>query len=92
MIKTMTAAVTGVHMQDNVGWEVILAFRRFLHREAHPELQARARELYVALKRGNEDAVWVALMATSGHLTGDLTFLREVRWDINDNVTQILRP
>ena len=91
MIKTMTAAVSGVHMQDDASWEVILAFRRFLHREAHSELQARARELYMALKRVNEDAVWVALMATSGRLTSDIIFLREVRWDIDDNVTQILR-
>ncbi|KAL4062987.1 hypothetical protein V8B97DRAFT_1993595 [Scleroderma yunnanense] len=92
IIKTMTAAVTGVYMQDNVSWEVILAFRRFLHRGAHLELQALARELYTALSKGNEDAVWVALMATSGRLTGDIAFLREVKWDIDYNVSQILRP
>ncbi|KAH7886090.1 armadillo-type protein [Phlebopus sp. FC_14] len=90
ILRTMTAAVTGVHMQDFLGWEVILAFRRFLHREAHEELQARARELYTALGNGNEDAVWLALMGTSGQLTDDITFLREPKWDISDNVALIL--
>ena len=40
----MTAAVTGVHMRDASGWEVIPVFRRFLHREAHEELRTCARE------------------------------------------------
>ncbi|KIO08585.1 hypothetical protein M404DRAFT_997507 [Pisolithus tinctorius Marx 270] len=90
IIKTMTAAVNGVYMQDGAGWDVILAFRRFLHRGAHTELQMWARELYATLSKGNEDAVWLALMATSGRLTGDVAFLREVRWDINDNILLLL--
>lgn len=90
ILRTMTAAVAGVHMQDASGWQVILAFRRFLHKQAHEELQACARELYVALGRGNEDAVWLALMATCGHLTGEVAYLREYRWDIQDNVRVIL--
>ena len=91
ILKTMTAAVTGVHMQDAPGWEVILLFRRFLHREAHEELQACARELYTALGKGNDDAVWLALMATSGRITCDVAFLREVKWDIDNNTALILR-
>ncbi|KIJ66260.1 hypothetical protein HYDPIDRAFT_26625 [Hydnomerulius pinastri MD-312] len=91
ILKTMTAAVAGVHMQDAAGWEVILAFRRFLHHEAHEELQACARDLYTALGKGNEDAVWLALMATSGRIAGDMAFLREVRWDIGDNMALLLR-
>lgn len=91
ILKTMTAAVTGVHMRDASGWEVILIFRRFLHCEAHEELQACARELYRALAKGNEDAVWLALKATSGRLSGDVAFLREAKWDIDNNVTIILR-
>lgn len=90
IIKTMTAAVNGVYMQDAAGWDVILAFRRFLHHGAHAELQMRARELYTALSKGNEDAVWLALMATSGRLTGDATFLKEVRWDIDENILLLL--
>ncbi|KAF9225482.1 hypothetical protein BS17DRAFT_731017 [Gyrodon lividus] len=91
ILKTMTAAVTGVHMQDTSGWEVILAFRRFLHREAHEELQTCARELYIALSKGNKDAVWLALTATSGQVSCGVAFLREVTWDIGDNVALILR-
>ena len=91
ILKTMTAAVTGVHMRDASGWEVILIFRRFLHREAHEELQACARELYTALGKGNEDAVWLALMATSGRLSCDVAFLKDVKWDIDNNMALILR-
>ena len=91
ILKTTTAAVTGVHMRDTSGWEVILIFRRFLHREAHEELQACARELYTALIKGNEDAVWLALMATSGRLSCDVAFLKETRWDIDNNVRLIFR-
>lgn len=91
IIKTLGAAVKGVHMHDSAGWEVILSFRRFLHKEAHEELQACARELYSALYEGNQGAVWLALMATSGRVAGDMTFLREGRWDLDDNVALILR-
>ena len=90
ILRTMTAAVAGVHMQDTYGWQVILAFRRFLHKQAHEELQVCARELYVTLARGNEDAVWLALLATCGCLTGEVAFLRETKWDIEDNVRLIL--
>ncbi|KAG1754894.1 armadillo-type protein [Suillus paluster] len=89
-LRTMTAAVAGVHMQDTSGWQVILAFRRFLHKQAHEELQACARELYAALAKGNGDAVWLALMATCGRLTGEVAILREYKWDIRDNVCLIL--
>ncbi|KAH0838044.1 armadillo-type protein [Lanmaoa asiatica] len=91
ILKTMTAAVTGVHMRDASGWEVILIFRRFLHLGAHEELQACARELYMALRDSNEDAVWLALMATSGRVSNDVAFLRDAKWDINNNVTLILK-
>ena len=91
ILKTMTAAVTGVHMRDASGWEVILVFRRFLDREAHEELQTCARELYSALRKCNEDAVWLALMATSGRLSSDVAFLKEARWDIDQNAALILR-
>ena len=91
ILKTMTAAVTGVHMRDASGWEVILLFRRFLHHEAHEELQACARELYTALGKSNEDAVWLALMATSGRIACDAAFLKDGKWDIDNNATLVLR-
>lgn len=88
LLRTMTAAAKGVHTQDNPMWEVIVAFRRFLHAEAHEELQACARELYSAIARNNEDAVWFALSATQSKL-GDWTFLEEGRWDITANVKML---
>ena len=30
-------------------------------------------------------AVWLALMATSGRLSSDVAFLKEARWDIDQN-------
>ncbi|KAH7927270.1 hypothetical protein BV22DRAFT_1061328 [Leucogyrophana mollusca] len=90
LLRTMTAAVNGVHMQDSSAWQVILAFRRFLHSQAHEELQGYARQLYTALAKRNEDAVWLALVSTSGKLEGEVVFLREQRWDIDQNVQIIL--
>ncbi|KAH7916422.1 armadillo-type protein [Hygrophoropsis aurantiaca] len=90
ILKTMTAATNGVHMQDTSAWDVILAFRRFLHSQAHEELQGYARELYKALAKGNEDAVWLALMSTSGKLGGQVIFLRQQKWNIDRNVEMIL--
>ncbi|KAL6310122.1 armadillo-type protein [Sparassis latifolia] len=89
LLKTMTAAARGVQGQDSAIWEALLLFRRFLHRDAHEELQACARELYIAFGANNEDAVWFALSATQGQLAG-VTFLEEAKWDISQNATLIL--
>ncbi|TFL03498.1 armadillo-type protein [Pterulicium gracile] len=49
MMGTMRAAMSGKgRVRDESAWEVILAFRRFLH--------GCARELYVAIGRNNADA------------------------------------
>jgi hypothetical protein len=85
----MIAAVTGIRSKDTVIWEVILAFRRFLHREAHEELQALARQLYIAISASNVDAVWLALTSTNGQLDG-MSFLKESQWNIDTNVNIIL--
>ncbi|KAI0375257.1 hypothetical protein BV20DRAFT_1009499 [Pilatotrama ljubarskyi] len=92
IIRTLVAAAKGVQAQDATNWEVIVLFRRFLHREVHEELQACARELYIALCRNNEDAVWLGLSATLGWIEGSVVFLREPKWDIEDNVRLILQP
>ncbi|TBU39079.1 hypothetical protein BD309DRAFT_929582 [Dichomitus squalens] len=90
IVATMTAAARGVQAQDAAVWEVIVLFRRFLRRQAHEELQACARGLYVALAENNEDAVWLALSATLGRVGGPVAFLREPQWDIEQNVKIIL--
>lgn len=90
ILRTMEAAVKGVDIEDSTIWQVTLACRRFLHCEAHEELQALARLLYQALTGANEDAVWVALMSTLGKLDGEGSYLRESRWDIENNAMAIL--
>ncbi|KAI0361352.1 hypothetical protein OH77DRAFT_1443696 [Trametes cingulata] len=92
IIRTLTAAAQGVQAQDATNWEVIVLFRRFLHRQVHDELQACARGLYLALCKNNEDAVWLGLSATLGRIEGSVAFLREPRWDIEENVRVILQP
>ncbi|VDB99680.1 unnamed protein product [Peniophora sp. CBMAI 1063] len=89
MIKTMTASAKNVQVQDDLTWEVLIAFRRFLHREAHEELQTSARELYSAIARNNEDAVWLVLVSTS-QVNQRMAFLRRDDWEIEDNVQLIL--
>ena len=90
MLKTMTAAVMGVQGQDTAIWDVTVLFRRFLHRQAHEELQACARGLYTAIASHNEDAVWLALTATQGGLDSSMGFLSQLHWDIHENVCSIL--
>ncbi|KAH8814780.1 hypothetical protein DL96DRAFT_1685011 [Flagelloscypha sp. PMI_526] len=78
VLRTMTEAAKGVDPKDSSIWEVIMAFRRFLHSQVHEELQALARELYIALSIRNADAVWLALKGTFSHECGDqFSFMRE---------------
>ncbi|KZT05840.1 uncharacterized protein LAESUDRAFT_813098 [Laetiporus sulphureus 93-53] len=85
VLRTMTAAVREVQPQDSAIWEVILLCRRFLHIQAHEELQACALDLYRAISLNNEDAVWLALSATEGQIDGSVEFLKETKWDIRQN-------
>ncbi|KAI0788681.1 armadillo-type protein [Abortiporus biennis] len=89
LLRTMAAAVKGIQPNDSAIWEVIMLFRRFLHREAHEELQAFARGLYQAIAANNEDAVWLALKGTEGEIE-EWIFLHE-KWNISQNVELILQ-
>lgn len=90
MLLTMSAALRGrVPVQDRSAWDVLLAFRRFLHAGAHPELQTRARELYIAFGENSSDAVWLVLTSTSSTDNMGLKHLKE-KWDIQANVDAIL--
>ena len=91
IITTMTAAVRGVEPHDAATWEVVVLFRRFLHAQAHEELQVCTRELYGALCENNEDAVWLGLAATVGWVGGSVAFLAEPKWDIERNVRVVLK-
>lgn len=90
LLKTMTAAAKGVQAQDSSIWQVIVAFRHFLHDQAHEELQACARALFITIGRNNEDAVWLALCSTSGSTGSVMDFLKKPQWNINENVGLIL--
>lgn len=91
LMKTMTAVAHGVHIQDASIWQVLVGFRRFLHSQAHGELQASAKELYIAIGRNNDDAVWLALSSTSGKTGPKMAFMTESKWDIDTNVVSILQ-
>ena len=86
----MAASAEHMQVQDDLTWEVLIAFRRFLHREAHEELQRLARELYSSVAKNNEDAVWLALESTTARADRHMSFLRREGWDIEDNVQLIL--
>ncbi|THH13475.1 hypothetical protein EW146_g6745 [Bondarzewia mesenterica] len=90
MLKTMTATIRNVQGKDSSTWEMLLAFRRFLDRHAHEELQSCAVELYVAMREKNADVVWLVLRSTSGDIGDSMVFLREDKWDISNNTERIL--
>ncbi|KAG6814122.1 hypothetical protein H0H92_002117 [Tricholoma furcatifolium] len=89
VINTMIAATTAVRLQETSTWEVLLAFRRFLHRAAHEELQHCARKLYLAVGRKEPDAVWLVLSSTMDN-TSAMQFLYMPQWDIRSNANIIL--
>ncbi|KAF9469873.1 armadillo-type protein [Collybia nuda] len=91
VINSMTAAVKGVAPHDALIWEVLLAFRRFLHTGAHEELQHSARGLYEAIGVNNSDAVWLVLSSTSGDVHPVLSFLRVPQWKIEANTSMIFQ-
>ncbi|KAF7436503.1 hypothetical protein PC9H_003336 [Pleurotus ostreatus] len=90
LLRTMSAAMEGVDPQDSSVWQVLLSFRRFLHKQAHEELQTHARALYTAIGKINADAVWLVLRCTHAKLDPSMTFMYQPQWDINDNVEAIL--
>ena len=90
LIRTMCAALRNVHPQDAAVWQVILAFRRFLDKDAHEELQACARDLYVVAGMNNKDAVWLALSSTTQANEAVISFLIEPKLDIKRNVEMII--
>lgn len=91
LLRTMTAALRGVHQHESSFWEVIVAFRRFLSSHAHKELQQHALELYSQASKQNPDAVWFLLTATISDLDPSSTFLKQSNWEIDRNATIILK-
>ncbi|KAK7057464.1 heat repeat protein [Favolaschia claudopus] len=90
-LKSMTATMKGVQAQDAPLWQASLAFRRFLHKHTHEELQRCAREFFIAAGANNADVVWLALSMTVEAKYPTMLFLQESRWEIRDNVEEIIR-
>lgn len=92
MLRTMSAAVRGgVQTQDRRTWDVLLAFRRFLHSGAHPELQEAACLLYIAFGVKNPDAVWLVLVSSAvSDGVPILEHLKQERWDMKTNIVRIM--
>jgi hypothetical protein len=61
MLRMLAQAVESLTAKDAVVWNVMLKCRRFLHIDAHEELQALARKVYVSMGQKNADAVWLVL-------------------------------
>jgi hypothetical protein len=61
MLRTLAQAVESLTVKDAVVWNVMLKCRRFLRVDAHEDLQALARKMYVSMRQKNADAVWLVL-------------------------------
>lgn len=90
-MQIMTAVAKDVHLHDVSAWEVLLDYRRFLHKDTHEELQDCARRLYIAMGRTNPDAVWLVLFSTMTDGEHKMKFLRTSRWDITLNASLVFR-
>ena len=91
LLRTMTAAMKGVHQHESSFWEVILAFRHFLSSHVHVELQQHALDLYLQASKQNPDAVWLVLTATISVTEPNLAYLKQPNWNIDRNAMIILQ-
>jgi hypothetical protein len=91
MLKTMTASMKKVQVNDALAWEMLVYFRRFLHSQSHQELQTCAIELFVAAGKNNADAVWLILFSTTATGDSPASFLRRREWDMKENSEIILQ-
>ena len=91
MLKTMTASMKKVQVNDALAWEMLVYFRRFLHSQSHQELQTCATELFVAAGKNNADAVWLVLFSTMATGNSPASFLQKREWDIKKNSEIVLQ-
>ena len=91
MLKTMTASMKKVQVNDALAWEMLVYFRRFLHSQSHQELQTCATELFVAAGKNNADAVWLVLFSTMTTGNSPSSFLQKREWDIKKNSEIVLQ-
>lgn len=91
LLKTMAAALKGVHPHETCFWQVIVAFRRFLRTQAQEELQQCALNFYIQAGQVNPDVVWLVLRSTTVETDPLLQFMNQRHWDIDHNADIILQ-
>ena len=91
MLKTMTASMRKVQVNDTLAWEMLVYFRRFLQSQFHQELQTCATELFVAAGNNNADAVWLVLYSTTATGNNPTSFLRRREWNTKESSEVILQ-
>ena len=91
LLKTMTAALKGVHQHEVSFWQVIVAFRRFLGTQAQEELQQCALNLYIQAGQVNPDVVWLVLRSTTVETDPLLQFMKQSHWNIEQNADIVLQ-
>ena len=91
LLKTMTATLKGVHQHESSFWQVVVAFRRFLGAQAQEELQQCALNLYIQAGQVNPDVVWLVLKSTTVETDPLLRFMKQSRWNIDQNADIVLQ-
>ena len=90
ILRTMTAALRGVHLHEASFWEVLVLFRRFLGAHVQEELQQCARLLYLQASKHNPDTVWLVLTSTTSDNLGPVVaYLYAPKWGIEANANVI---
>jgi hypothetical protein len=90
VIRTMTGVMEGVQPYEPSFWDSLILFRRFLGQHVHEELQACARQLYIAAGKRNADSVWLALQGTVEDVGPQMKFMYDDRWKVEHNVRYVL--
>jgi hypothetical protein len=74
----MRGVVRDVPLKEEVRWEIVLLFRRFLGERVDEELASEAERLYRELGEVGRDAVWLALGGAGEEgMNGVVGFLKE---------------
>ncbi|KAJ2930495.1 hypothetical protein H1R20_g6592, partial [Candolleomyces eurysporus] len=90
VLRTMTGVMEGVQPYEPSFWDSLVLFRRFLGQHVHEELQACARQLYLAAGKRNADSVWLVLQGTAEDVGPQMKFMYDDRWKVEHNVRFVL--
>jgi len=89
VLRTAMFIAREVPVDDGVLWDMMVAFRWFLDKRTHEELQKKAMGLYMALGRRDGDALWICLRETLDG-EGVWGYLKDSKLDIGSNVGKLL--